>query len=231
MPIDPEYPWTFHRNEVDLLEEDIDDIYDLYSPLLIAGQKEKAYPVTMEENLIQEQMETEERSEAEFALRVNPSMFGADSTLETEDPLSFLKDRSLTSEFVRESFRPPFYEHVFVWANRVFDLAKDLYEHSYPKSEQAFRVYLNAKMIPIKLSVGLIEESVEDAFADEVAEKEYVLALIYLDRILQSLAALEPLMIGDDATLMKKGAEIKQFIKELLARLRRRKQHHKNGSV
>ncbi len=221
----------FHRNEIDLLEEDIDDIYDVYSPMPTKEQQKKKYPMTMEENLIQEQMETEERSEAEFTLRVNPSMFAADASLETEDSLSFLKDRSITSEFVRERFRPPLYEHVFVWANRVFDLAKDLYEHSVPKSEHAFRVYLNAKMIPIKLSVGLIEESVEDAFADEIAEKEYVLALVYLDRILQSLAMLEPLLIGENASLLKKGMEIKQFIKELLTRLRRRKQQHKNGFV
>ena len=120
---------------------------------------------------------------------------------------------------------------MFRWTNEVFVAAKQVYEQSHPHSEAAFRIYLNVKLVPIKLSAGLTEESTEEAIGDEIAEKEYQLALVYLERVLNAFVSLEE--VGDHTftPFLKKGFEIKQILKELLGRVRRRKQHAQNGFV
>ncbi len=229
---DPHSPWAFRRNEVDLLEEDVDEIYRLYGLLELPGRKLITTNLTMEQRLIQEQMETEELSEAEFSQNVNPLLLLQSSFPEPDPALEdFQPEISLFDELLQDTKRPPFYEQVFLWSDVIFKLAKEAYETGDLFREQAFRIYINAKLIPIKLSVAMQEEMQDDPLAEVIAEKEYRIALIYLDRILESLQVMHSFEHKNFEQELKMGSHIKQILKELLMRLRRRSQRNKQGFV
>ena len=229
---DPNSPWAFRRNEVDLLEEDVDEIYRLYGLEDVPGRKLSTKDLSMEQRLIQEQMETEEFSEAEFSQNVDPMLLMQPMFPESDPALAeFQPESSMLEELLQDTKRPPFYEQVFLWSDAMFQIGKEIYEGKDLFREQAFRIYLNAKLVPIKLSVALQEELQEDPLAEVIAEKEYRLALTYLDRILESLQIMHSFEHKNFEQELKMGSHIKQIIKELLMRLRRRSHRNKQGFV
>jgi hypothetical protein len=70
----------FERDEIDLLEEDIDDIYREHEPTKFGRV------LKMEERVLQEQLETEEEFEADLVLRVGPERFLKETMREFVQP-------------------------------------------------------------------------------------------------------------------------------------------------
>ncbi len=209
---DPQHPWIFHRDEVDLLEEDIEDIYRGY-------QEQPKTQTVVEDQVLKEQLETEELSDAELVLKMGSKMFD-------------LEDRSCGVDHNdNESFavplrphvnRNPLYIHTRTWAQEVYRFAKDTYHNKQVHSRDIFRVYINVNMIPIKLSIAQTEEMQEDPLAFEIAEKEYVLVLTYLDRVLESLEKIQMQSLTALDELINKGkiirAEIFRVYQQLIDR-------------
>ncbi len=176
MPPDTHSPWIFCRDEVDLLEEDIDEIYDVY-------QSQDGKVKTMEQAVMREQLDTEEWAEKEFALHMDFKwLMNKESGKSKEDDVEDV--------LFCDTTRPVFYEQVFRYIERVFAYATDLHARGGDTREHAFRIRINAKMVPIKCAVATSEESYGDPKSQAMAKKEYQLALVYLDRILLSLAFL-----------------------------------------
>ena len=217
----PNEPWLFHRSEVDLLEEEIDEIYQLF-------YEENRNVRTMEQSLIQEQIDTEELAEAELAFKASSittsCLFANIDESETE-LFPGQKTSSVRTVLQKSVLRNPFYEQVFVWANALFLFAKDVYEKHDECSQDAFRVFLNVKVIPVKILNAMEEEGLEEPFAVQVAEKEYRLAFLYLERILSSLANMALLnhSLPIDPFFIK-GRAFKQILEKILVMFLRRKQ-------
>lgn len=215
---DPHFPWSFRRDEVDLLEEDIDDLYDLH-------QSTSGRIQTMEQAIISEQLDTEEQADAEFTIRMDMRVFvnregqkggkGASvgvplvSTHEEEDDLSC------------DASRPPFYEQLFQFADRVFVFASEAYARKDAEREHAFRVQINVKMVPIKCANALSDELHHDLVSLELAKKEYTLALVYLERILVSLAFMATEDHPEAQTFLAPGMQFKKTLIQHLTRLDR----------
>jgi hypothetical protein len=215
----PTSPWFFYRDEVDLLEEDLDDIYDVYD--------DETLPQVMEQRVIQEQLDTEDRLEAEWSLSMNPSWLKSkprpvvSPSVHAEHIAQ--ESESLQMELKRDVHRPPLYEAVFMWTDAAFDMGKSLYELEIGDREAAFRMYVNAKLIPIKLASAMSGEIHDDPIALAVAQKEYRLTVIYLERVIACLASFEGLL--RDRTyerMMKHGEELIRALQASLTRLERR---------
>ena len=219
MALDPQFPWMFHRNEVDLLEEDLDDIYEQF-------KQEEPTP-SIEDDLIEEQIQTEEYAEAEISMRMEPSWLMSKSS-RTKDAIEF-DTTSLRLELAREAERPPMYRQSYVWAQTVFLLGKEMYEKNFGLREDAFRMFLNAKMIPIKLSNAMIEESHDDPLSQEIAENEYRLTIVYVTRVLEPLVKFQA-SFQDPTLLMlvQNGEKLKRALLEYVHRFGRRKQGSPN---
>lgn len=179
--VDPS-TWMFQRDEVDLLEEEIEEIYHV---------QEHRDPVesAMEREVMKEQMETEERTETELVLTWGAQMLEQGHP-HHEEPFDLDLELPLRELLKDQTQRDPLYIQGFLWSRDVFRFAKEHYGSGSDVSEEMFRVYLNATMIPIKLSIGHADASLDDAFSRSVFQKEYELALIYLERTLESLQRL-----------------------------------------
>lgn len=202
--IERAFPWMFRRDEIDLLEEDLDDLYDLHT----GGSEETE---TMEQAIILEQLETEDQAYFAFEKQFNPFLFFD----------QFQKNvPSLTDEYFLEldTERPILYEHIFRYADEVNKHVTELYARDREKKEHAFRAQVNSKMIPIKCAIAFCEETYDDPLALVRAKNEFTLACIYLDRLLYSLASLTAL--GDRVSLqaLKTGVLIKKFLEEKISR-------------
>lgn len=219
--LNPNEPWLFHRSEVDLLEEEIDEIYHLF-------YEENQKVRTMEQSMIQEQIDTEELAEAELTFRLNPDLgeFAFPNLDEFEQELfPGQKMSSMRTILQKSVLRHPYYEQVYVWTNELFRFAKEVYGKQDMCSQDAFRVFVNVKVIPVKILNAMEEEEHEEPFAIQVAEKEYRLALLYLDRVLSSLANMALLnhSLPIDPFFIK-GRTLKQVLERILAGFLRRRQ-------
>lgn len=209
--VDPNTPWIFRRDEVDLLEEDIDDIYDLH-------QSTHGRIQTMEQVVISEQLDTEEQADAELAMQMDLKWL---LNPRTEKPLwESRNDRANQEDDLScDAHRPPFYEQLFRFADQVFFYATEVYERKNSSKENAFRIRVNVKMVPIKCAVALSEELHDDPLSFALAKKEFALALVYLDRILISLAFMAA--EGDDhaQAFLAPGTQMRHHLQQYLTRL------------
>jgi hypothetical protein len=175
-------PWIYRRDEIDLLEDEIEDIYTRFN-----GGKSGTYD---EQSVIEEQMETEDLSDLELTFLQsadtleNKHISDNCAYLELEDILSL---RKMLKEQVQ---RDPLYSESFLWADAVFKFAKREYNSGINRSKEMFRIYLNVKMVPIKLSITRSEDGVLDSILLDIIEKEYSLALTYIERVIESLERL-----------------------------------------
>ena len=210
----------FERNEVDLLEEDVDEIYRVYGQQEQPKQEKDVFELTMEQLLIQEQVDTEEESNKRFEEKTKQIFSTRFSETGSED---FIFEEPMLKDLFHQNKRPVFYEQVYRWADGLFLIAQSYYLSQVFFREPAFRVLLNVKLVPIKLSVVIQEDREEDAFSKEMAEKECRLALVYLERVLGSLS----LLVLDDSILFgpykKVGKQFERVFHELLSRMKRRR--------
>lgn len=216
MQNDSQYPWIFQRDEIDLLEEDIEDIYQRFG-------KDNSFGI--ENIVIQEQMETEELSDVEFTVRM--------SEIITEDHPPKIPEFVLDEQFdlkknsTEELKRNPLYDWSLRWANSLFDFAKDLYENKGKRTEHVFRVYFNVKFVPIKLSITFADDD-HPEFSIDIAEKEFELANIYIKRVLDSLYELVFYDREKVYVFLTEGERIKKTIQDTLEMIRKRKQSRLN---
>ncbi|OGL97921.1 hypothetical protein A2318_03900 [Candidatus Uhrbacteria bacterium RIFOXYB2_FULL_45_11] len=209
--LDPQSPWMFRRDEVDLLEEDIDDIYDLH-------QSSNGRIQTMEQAIISEQLDTEEQADAEFTMQMDLRNV---TRLRTEKSAWEIQAEKMREEDDLECDvqRSPFYEQLFRFADEAFVYASEVYLRKDDAAEHAFRVRVNVKMVPIKCAIALSEELHDDVLSLALARKEFALAIVYLDRVLISFAFMAA--AGDDRaqSFLKPGTHMKQILQQYLTRL------------
>jgi hypothetical protein len=219
MQNDPDHPWVFQRDEIDLLEEDIDEIFQRY-------RKKEQFQV--ENLIIQEQMETEELSDVEFTLRMNEGFF---EKKKDEAPRFVLdKQFEIKARATEEIKRNPLYESALIWSNAVFRFASSLYEKKIDQLHDAFRVYFNVKFVPLKLSIFHADDYGDELSLD-IAEKELELALVYVTRVLESLSNLVFFDREQVFVFLTKGESLRQNIHKSLLAIKKRKQSRKNGFV
>ena len=185
MSDEPTNPWLFHRDEFDLLEEEYNEIFQRHET--VTESKRHA----LEEEILQEQMETEDATEAELAKRLGTSWTEEAFYHEFRQNPLLDEHRSLRDFLFRTRHRDPLYEKSLTWAMQVFRWARQQYEVEAQGSREIFRVYANVYLVPIKISFALSERGQDDAEALIIAEKELELAGIYLERVEESLRALQ----------------------------------------
>ncbi len=213
--------WMFHRDEVDLLEEEIEDLYQRH-------QKTKGIISEMESDVISEQLDTEDRSEAEITIELGAELFNAEAYALPVDLDTPEAPVSLVEALKQHSRRDPVYEAIFLWANDVFEFAKTNYLENVDTGRDMFRVYVNVKMVPIKFATAFSEEMLEDVFSIEIAEKEYELALTYLDRTIDSLQHIGFLGSVRAVAFDTQGREFRMPILAAIERMRKNKNRKKS---
>ncbi len=181
-PFDAKHnPWMFERDEIDVMEDELEELYAMH-------EHQDARETSMEHAVMKEQLDTEEMVEAELVLRFGPQMREEEHIVHEED----LSDTSISIHEMLQDHadRDPLYTQAYRWSMDVFSFAKDTYNRGTDRSRDMFRVYLNATLVPMKLSISNVEPCPEDHFAFHVIHKEYELALTYLERTLESLKVL-----------------------------------------
>ena len=182
---DHDYPWVFRRDEIDILEDELEDLYEL------VARREQDHP--FESAILREQIETQERSDQELATRLGfdvlheVSEFGVcahGSQTSTQDNSFWWSSELL---YVRSH---PLYQKAKRWAEALKPFAKRGYEQGGSSAPELFRVYANVNLVPLKIFTALTEELHEDEVGFEIAWEEYRLALTYLERIMDSLESM-----------------------------------------
>lgn len=174
------YPWMFHRNEIDLLEDELEDLYEKY-------HCRGCDAVSTEAAVIHEQMDTEEQSDDELFQRL-----GFDFVDDSFESFFALRGDAVESEeeWAREMEHlrnHPLFRYAQRWATLVKRFSKDRYEEGGVYAGVFFRIYANINLIPLKIFSALTEEMYEDRIGCEIALEEYRLACIYLERVVESL--------------------------------------------
>lgn len=211
-------PWMFHRDELDLLEDEIEDLQKKF-PL-------EGDSASVESLVLQEQTDTEDASDAALSMKLGLTELDGVS-LNSGDERIALEDAYMEISAGSEMFRKhPLYQRARHWSARVRVYAKHGYDQ-HAKYEQAFfRAYVNSHSVPVKVFTGLCEESFVDVVGLEVAEEEFQLALTYVGRILESLSI--AVSSADDFDVLSKvhveGEELRAILVGKIAEIRRRKQ-------
>ncbi len=214
MPHEHRHPWMFHRDEIDVLEEDFDALFDHRNHADDPAAHEA------EERVLEEQVMTEEQSEADLTLRLGPvaESLGESWAVTTEaaEPSVPLKD-ALRQSAVRD----PFYERVFEWASRLSVWARARYDAGGRRRSDFFRVLVNAYLVPVKLASALGHEALEDATSVQVAGKEAELACVYMTRIAESLSALSVsgVLAPEEGQLLQEAEEMQKGLEAIRQRL------------
>lgn len=175
-------PWIYCRDEIDLLEDEIEDIYTRFK-----GGKAGTDD---EQSVIEEQMDTEDLSDIELTFLQSKDTQDNKHTSENCADLELEDVFSLRKMLAEQAQRDPLYLESFLWADVVFKFAKREYNSGINRSKAMFRIYLNVKMVPIKLSINRPEEGVLETVVLDIIEKEYSLALTYIERVIESLECL-----------------------------------------
>ncbi|PJE77228.1 hypothetical protein COV05_00430 [Candidatus Uhrbacteria bacterium CG10_big_fil_rev_8_21_14_0_10_48_16] len=181
-PLDQDYPWVFHRDELDLLEDEMEDLYDRYHAQSSNGS-------SFESVILTEQLEIEEESDKILSLRL-----GLESQGDVSEGLLSSRSGSDSSETDAWQQEVPslrshaLYQQSKKWMERVKPFAKNAYEKGGGYAGEFFRVYIHSNLVPLKVFTALGEEVHEDQMGLEIAEEEYRLAILYLTRVLDSLS-------------------------------------------
>ena len=176
---EPSYPWIFHRDEIDLLEDELEDLYERFC-------RDTSDKNVMERAVLSEQLETEDRSDRELSARL-----GFDVVENRPDPQADNAPQQDATEVWQQEVRlvqqHPLYQRVKAWVALVKPFSKRAYEMGGPYAGEVFRVYANLNLIQLKVFTALSEELREDQIGVEIALEEYRLALVYLERMLESV--------------------------------------------
>jgi len=177
----PRSPWFYFRDDLDLLEEEVDAIF-----LRHEGAKTDAVTHAMEDEVIEEQLQSEEVDEP-WAEAV-----GAHEFVESQHDHStcWLDDtRPIRDVLSNGHGRDPLYLRARRWADTLFAWSGHAYKRLRRKDRDLFRVHVNVCLVPAKIALAREEEQGEDPIAFELAGRECALSLLYLDRCLESLRA------------------------------------------
>src|SRR3989339_911379 len=149
---DQNYPWIFHRDEIDLLEDELEDLYEKY------GRDSESLK-TFESTILSEQMETEEQSDTQLSHRLGFDFFQkmseSSSFPPSEESQSFKEDFQQQTEFIRNHV---LYQKAKTWATSLRSITKQKYEEAGPYASEYFRIYANVNLVPLKVFMGLSEE-------------------------------------------------------------------------
>ncbi|MBI4592111.1 hypothetical protein HY733_01550 [Candidatus Uhrbacteria bacterium] len=179
-PHEQGYPWMFHRDEIDLLEDELEDLYETFPP--------DADPPTFETMVMREQWETEEQSEQELTSRLegtlleplDPSLFSIRQVSACSD-----SDESWHHEMVQMRIHP-FFQEAKRWVTFVKPLVKQRYEQAISDAPEWFRIYANLNMVLLKIFTGLCEERHGGEVGETLAWEAYQLAHTYVGRVAES---------------------------------------------
>lgn len=179
--------WLFQRDEVDVLEAELDVLWDRYAK----PSKER----TREAAVLKEYADTEDWAETELLLRLGP-------VAEQEEPCSHEEDRRRAfkqvplTEYLRQGLqRDALYVEALQWTRGTSE------QLAGSEGPDAFRVRVNALLVPVKLAFALMGEGHEGPAAKETARSDYELARTYLTRAAESLVRL-----GHGAAAQRAGA-------------------------
>ena len=134
------------------------------------------------------------------------------------------QDDESEERFVLSIRQHPLYQRTRVWTGHLRTVAKNGYDRGGVHRRNFFRVYANVNLVPIKIFAALCEEMHNDRLGQTVAQEEYLLALMYLERMRQSLShVLYSVEEGEVVKLLQaQGEGLKQSILSQLSALRRR---------
>lgn len=216
--LEPHNPWVFHRDELDVLEDEIEELH-------------KQFPLTedsasVESLVLQEQSDSEDASDAALSIKLGLASLDGISVAAIEERPE-LNDAYIEVAAGSDLFRRhPLYQRVRRWCASIRTYAKRGYDQHETYEEAYFRVYVNAHSVPVKVFTALCEESFSDSIGLEVAEEEYQLALLYVGRILSSLSM--AVISADDFDFLsvarREGEEIRAILVGKVAEIRRRKE-------
>ena len=213
-----DFPWIFRRDDIDLLEDEIDDLY-----AQVAAEASTDVG-SLEEEVLREQRETEEQSEAELSLKLH---LRGISPLVPAPPAegSFASEQMLTDRYGDRVRAHPMYQYARLWARRLREVAKSGYAAQGVLRKDFFRVYANANLVPIKVFTALCEGGEEDQLGLEVALEAFEMATVYVARIQESLACLRMQAPFDERLerLMDEGGRLGAILREHAEDLKRRK--------
>lgn len=171
----------FRRDDIDVLEDELDALFAAHDELPDGGQFD------MEEALIREQVDTEEKFESELV-----GLIGFPMLQKTEHhtcgPLcdDLQQDVSLRELLKHDADQDPLYRRARDWARNVAKWARERYVHD--RTSDVYRVLINAYLVPVKIAFAQAELEREDEFSRPLAAKEYQLAGTYLVRIAESMS-------------------------------------------
>jgi len=176
---------VFRRDDVDLLEDQLEDLYERY-------QGDTRGERSMEQEVLQEQVQTEEVSDQELSITLGEQLFESvhkhqEHTVPSGGEMDFEQE---DEPLIPTQQRDPLYLEARAWSVPVFAFAQQRYLQKDTRGREVFRIYVNTNLIPIKLSTAIQEECLDDGFAHEIALKEYELTCTYLERVLEDLVIL-----------------------------------------
>ncbi|MBI4256666.1 hypothetical protein HY626_01255 [Candidatus Uhrbacteria bacterium] len=217
-----DYPWVFRRDDIDLLEDELEDLYETFHRSEDGSSFESA--------VLGEQLETEEQSDRELSVRLGfdvlepppPAVLSARESIDPPSDAFELWQQELTHRRFH-----PLYQQAKRWTVGVKSVAKRGYEQGGGYAGECFRVYANVNLVPLKIFTALCEEMHEDLVGWEIALEEYRLALMYIDRILESLSLMSlSLEMSDWVQTSRVGAmELREALLSARSNLSRRKQN------
>jgi len=213
-----EYPWVFQRDDIDLLEDELDDLYTTFAQV--------GSLMYQEQEILREQIETEEASDQALARRL-----GLDEQKPRAQTLSSGREDATFEDVVSAWQKAPlpiqthpFYQQAKAWMKEVKPMARQQYEGGGPTTMEWFRIYANSNLVPLKIFWALCEEGKEDETGWQCAQEEYRLAQIYLLRILESLERAHSSwdLQEDVQRVRNQGIELERILSGLLTRPQRR---------
>jgi hypothetical protein len=182
---DQAYPWMFRRDEIDILEDELEDLYELYH--------QQGEAPSFESDILHEQLDTEERSDQELSGRLGfdvlepPPDFMVSSRESSRAPIDPLAVWQQELSHVRAH---PLYRQAKAFAALLKPGARHAYEQGGAYANEYFRIYANINLVPLKIFTAMCEELHDDILGLEIAAEEYRLALTYVERILESMSFL-----------------------------------------
>jgi len=175
--------WLFRRDEIDALEDELDEVFDLHE------RSDDSVNRSIEEAVIDEQERTEHAYEHKLADILGPDARDEDEPHTCEHCQGGVPDGVAFKDMLSQD-RDSLYARSYRWAVEVFAWAKDGYWQVGMRNRDMFRVLLNAYLVPVKVTFALSEAARDDEYASRIAGLEYDLAICYLSRTRESLGSL-----------------------------------------
>lgn len=224
-----QFPWMFSRDEFDLLEDEYTGIFKKHE-----NDDSDSEVYLMEQEIIDEQMETEEKFE-ESNIEEGSSWESVSQVvlLSPKEQVQDTDTRSIKELLQERKTIDPLYANAFSWATHVFKWSGKQYYKKDIKQYHLFRVHVNVYLVPAKISFAQNEHTHDDMHVKMMAMKEYDLAIIYCNRVIASLRQYQDMSRDfTPAAMVEKGKIVLKQIEEARNRLDTSDPHQKrNGMI